>query len=74
MQLLDVNVLVYAHREDAPDHPAYRAWLEDLVNGDAAFGISDVALTGFVRVVTHPRIFFSADRDRAGDPRRIVDP
>lgn len=57
MQLLDVNVLVYAHREDAPDHPAYRAWLEDLVNGDAAFGISDVALTRFVRVVTHPRIF-----------------
>ena len=28
MQLVDVNVLVYAHREDASDHDRYRAWLE----------------------------------------------
>lgn len=57
MQLLDVNVLVYAHREDSRDHSRYRAWLEDLVNSDGAFGMSDLVLAGFVRVVTHPRIF-----------------
>jgi len=28
MILLDVNVVVYAHREDAPRHAEYRAWLE----------------------------------------------
>ena len=33
MDLLDVNVLVYAHREDAPNHTAYRRWLEDLLGG-----------------------------------------
>jgi uncharacterized protein len=55
--LPDVNVLVYAHREDAPNHAACRRWLEALVNGDEAYGLSDLVLSGFVRVVTHPRIF-----------------
>jgi len=57
VQLVDVNVLVYAHREDAPDHDRYRTWLEDWLDSDAAFGISDLVLSGFVRVVTHPRVF-----------------
>ena len=29
MILPDVNVLVYAHREDAVDHARYRQWLEE---------------------------------------------
>ena len=57
MILPDVNVLGYAHREDAPDHAAYRAWLEAVINSDRAFGLSDLVLSGFVRVVTHPRVF-----------------
>ncbi len=56
MILTDVNVLVYAHRADAPDHAAFRQWLEDLINGDQAYGVSDLVLSGFLRVVTHPRI------------------
>jgi len=55
--LPDVNVLVYAHREDLPDHKRYRAWLEDVINSEAPYGISDLVLSGFIRVVTHPRIF-----------------
>ncbi len=57
MILPDVNVLVYAHRRDTPDHEAYRAWLESTLNGDAAYGMSDLVLSGFLRVVTHPRVF-----------------
>ena len=57
MILPDVNVLVYAHRKDAVEHDAYRAWLEDVVNGEMAFGLSDLVLSGFLRVVTHPRVF-----------------
>ena len=57
MLLVDVNVLVYAHRVDAPRHEEYRAWLEGILNGDEAYGMSDLVLAGFVRVVTHPRIF-----------------
>ena len=57
MILPDVNVLVYAHREDVANHTAYRAWLESAVNGDEAYGISELVLTGFVRVVTHAKVF-----------------
>jgi toxin-antitoxin system PIN domain toxin len=55
--LPDVNVLVYAHREDAANHKGYREWLESVVNGDAAYGMSDLVLSGFIRVVTHPKVF-----------------
>jgi toxin-antitoxin system PIN domain toxin len=55
--LPDVNVLVYAHREDTRDHPRFREWLEGVVNGPEAFGLSDLVLSGFLRIVTHPRVF-----------------
>lgn len=55
--LPDVNVLVYAHREDAPNHAAYRDWLETVINGDQAYGMADLVLSGFLRIVTHPRVF-----------------
>lgn len=54
---MDVNVLVYAHRPESPDHDAHRSWLEESVNADAAYGVADLVLSGFVRVVTHPRVF-----------------
>lgn len=57
MILPDVNILVYAHREDAPNHTAYRDWLESRVNSDQAYGMADLVLSGFLRVVTHPRVF-----------------
>jgi toxin-antitoxin system PIN domain toxin len=55
--LPDVNVLVYAHHARAENHTAYRSRWESIVNGDAAFAIADIVLSGFVRVVTHPKIF-----------------
>jgi toxin-antitoxin system PIN domain toxin len=55
--LIDVNVLVYAHREDAPDHMAYLKWLQEAVRSEAPYGVSDLVLSGFLRVVTHPRVF-----------------
>ncbi|HEV2691475.1 MAG TPA: type II toxin-antitoxin system VapC family toxin [Verrucomicrobiae bacterium] len=57
MILPDVNVLVYAHREDAVDHVRYRQWLEEIIRSDKLYGISDQVLSGFLRIVTHPRIF-----------------
>ena len=44
MILLDVNVLVYAHREDAPGHRAYRRWLETALEGSQPCGISELVL------------------------------
>ena len=54
--LPDVNVLIHVHRRDAREHPAYRDWLENILNGDATYAVSDVVLSGFVRVATHPKI------------------
>lgn len=55
--LIDVNVLVYAHREDAPRHRKYRDWLEETIHGSEPVGAVDLILSGFLRVVTHPRVF-----------------
>ena len=57
MRLPDVNILVNAYREDAPDHERFRDWLQDLVNGDEAYGMSDLVCSGFLRIVTHPAVF-----------------
>jgi toxin-antitoxin system PIN domain toxin len=57
MILTDVNVLVYALREDVQDHDSYQAWLEDIVNSDQAFGVSELVLSGLLRIVTHPKVF-----------------
>jgi hypothetical protein len=55
--LADVSVFVHAFMGDSPDHRTYRAWLEGVVGADAPFGLSELVLSGFVRVVTHPRVF-----------------
>ena len=57
MLCVDANVLVYAHRQDLPEHPDYRRLLERLANGDGPVGLPDLALGGFVRVLTNRRIF-----------------
>jgi hypothetical protein len=55
--LPDVNILVHAYRTDAPRHQDYRDWLERQVNGPATFGMSELVLSGALRVLTHPRVF-----------------
>ena len=55
--LIDVNVLVYAHRPDATDHLRYRKWLEEALDSGSVCGLSDLALAAMVRIVTHPRIY-----------------
>ena len=57
MVLPDVNVLVAAYRDDAPGHGSCRPWLEAVLGGDEAFAVSDLVLSGFLRIVTHPRVF-----------------
>jgi toxin-antitoxin system PIN domain toxin len=58
MLLPDVNVLVYAHREDSsPDHARYGRWLVELATGPEPFALSLLALVGLVRIVTNPRVF-----------------
>lgn len=60
MLLPDVNVLIYGHREDAPEHDLYAAWLQRLVKGPEPFALSELVLSSFLRIVTNPRIFVPA--------------
>jgi hypothetical protein len=57
MRLVDVNVLVCAFREDAPSHDRVKPWLDALVADSALFGLADLVLSGFLRIVTHPKVF-----------------
>jgi uncharacterized protein len=57
MLLPDVNVLIYAHRSEAPDHAAYAGWLRALATGPEPFALSELALVGFLRIVTNRRIY-----------------
>jgi toxin-antitoxin system PIN domain toxin len=57
--LCDINVLVFAHREDAVDHERYAAWLDETIDSDEAYGVSEMVLSGFMRIVTNHRIMKS---------------
>jgi uncharacterized protein len=65
LNLPDVNVLVYAFREDAERHAEYHRWLRHMTRTEPAFALSEQVLSAFVRVTTHPRIF--------RDPSRLED-
>jgi len=57
MILIDVNILVYAKRQDSPNHTHFRAWLEQTLVSDSIVGVSEGILSGVGRILTHPRIF-----------------
>jgi uncharacterized protein len=53
----DVNVLVYAHREDEAWHEPYATWLKRVVDGAEPFSLSVLVAVAFVRIVTNARIY-----------------
>jgi uncharacterized protein len=66
--LPDVNVLIYAFREDAERHAEFRDWLRARVQAHEAFALSELVLSGMVRVLTHPKIF-----DPPTPPHRAIE-
>jgi toxin-antitoxin system PIN domain toxin len=57
MILPDVNVLIYAFRQDMPQHTLCHAWLADVINSDARYGVSPLALSALVRITTNSRSY-----------------
>lgn len=57
MRCVDVNVLVYAHRPESPGHEHWRTWLDEARRGPEPLGLIPAVVTGFVRIVTHPKVF-----------------
>ena len=61
MILPDVTVLIYAHRPGrSRSRRLSKAWLEDVLSGDQAYGHFDLVLSGVLKIVTNPRIFGDA--------------
>lgn len=58
MQSPDVNVLANAFREDAAHHERCRAWLDGTIASREPVGVSELVLSGVLRILTHPRVFF----------------
>jgi len=56
MLCVDVNVLVHAVNEVSDRHGEVRDWLHGALSSRAPVFIPDIVTTGFVRVVTSPRI------------------
>ena len=52
----DVNLLVYAYNEDAPDHMKARRWWEDALGGTETVGLAWVVCLGFLRLMTSRRV------------------
>jgi uncharacterized protein len=56
MIAVDTNILIYAHREEFPQHTRAIARVESLAEGNAPWGVPVFCLAEFVRVVTHRKI------------------
>ena len=69
--LPDVNILVYAFRRESSLHERYAAWLAELLSGADEVGVTEGSLTGFLRIVTNPRIY--ADPAPTSDALTFVD-
>ncbi|MCL4845768.1 MAG: PIN domain-containing protein [Acidobacteria bacterium] len=63
----DVNVLLYAFREESERHAEYHAWLQDALNGTESVALFEPVLSAVMRIATHPAVF------RPPSPRDIVE-
>lgn len=57
MIAVDTNILVYAHREDAPFHRQACACITGLAESPSAWAIPWPCLHEFIGIATHPKIF-----------------
>jgi toxin-antitoxin system PIN domain toxin len=53
----DVNVLLYAFREDSERHAEFHAWLQNALNGTEPVALFEPVLSAVLRIATHPAIF-----------------
>ena len=57
MIIIDVNLLIYAVNEDAPDHKRAKAWLEAVLSGSETVGLPWSVMLAFLRLTTRQGIF-----------------
>jgi toxin-antitoxin system PIN domain toxin len=57
LKLLDVNVVLAAHRDDHPDFEVARTWFEQTQEAGTRFAVVDLVAGAFLRIATNRRIF-----------------
>ena len=57
MLLIDVNILLAAHRDDHPNHASVRPWFDAMLAADDPFTVPTVVWGSFLRLATNGRIF-----------------
>ena len=57
MIAIDTNILVYAHREELPQHAKAKRYLTELAEGSARWGIPVFCIGEFLRVITHVKLW-----------------
>lgn len=57
MKLLDVNVVLAAHRDDHPDFDVSRPWLDEVLRAREPFAVVDLVAGAFLRIATNRRVF-----------------
>jgi len=57
MNIIDLNILIYAVNENSPRHEKARTWLETQMNGTESIGLPWIVILGFLRIMTNGRIF-----------------
>ncbi len=57
MQVIDLNVCLYAINKDSVLHKVAKRYLEDALNSEEPVAFAWVVILGFMRIATNPRIF-----------------
>jgi uncharacterized protein len=55
--LLDVNVVLAAHRDDHSHYKTVRPWFDHLLESNAQFSVPNIVWSSFIRIATNRRIF-----------------
>jgi uncharacterized protein len=53
----DVNVLLYALRQESHRHKEYRAWLRNALEGAEPVALFEPVMASVLRIATHPAIY-----------------
>lgn len=56
MKIVDVNLLVHAVNQGAPEHETILAWLENEINTGNGIGMPWISLLGFIRLAINPKV------------------
>jgi uncharacterized protein len=55
--LLDVNVVLAAHRDDHPHHEPVRGWFDAMLADEQRFAVPAIVWGSFLRLATNRRVF-----------------